>query len=397
MKTLVLILKIALPLLIVAAAIYGAMAMIAAKPEVKTKKPEVLPPQVRVQKVHLEDRLFKVHSQGTVSPRTESQLVPETSGRVESIADSFVPGGFFEAGDVLIEIDSHDYELAVAQARAEVARMGLVLAREEAETEVARKEWDELGKGKATPLTLREPQLADARASLAAAEAALERAQRDLDRTKIRAPFAGRVRQKNVDVGQFIVRGNPVGIVYAVDYVEIRLPLADDDLAFIDLPLDYRGETNESPGPRVTLRADFAGRNHAWEGRIVRTEGEIDTLSRLVHAVARVTDPYGRGEVADRPPLAVGLYVRAEIDGRRAKDVAVLPRAALRASGQVLVVDDDERLRFRDVVVLRKTRDAIVVGTGLAVGERVCVSPLEAVTEGMKVRVAGPATSGEEL
>ena len=299
MKTLVLILKIALPLLIVAAAIYGAMAMIAAKPEVKTKKPEVLPPQVRVQKVHLEDRLFKVHSQGTVSPRTESQLVPETSGRVESIADSFVPGGFFEAGDVLIEIDSHDYELAVAQARAEVARMGLVLAREEAEAEVARKEWDELGKGKATPLTLREPQLADARASLAAAEAALERAQRDLDRTKIRAPFAGRVRQKNVDVGQFIVRGNPVGIVYAVDYVEIRLPLADDDLAFIDLPLDYRGETNESPGPRVTLRADFAGRNHAWEGRIVRTEGEIDTLSRLVHAVARVTDPYGRGEVAD--------------------------------------------------------------------------------------------------
>jgi len=397
MKTFVLILKIVLPLLIVAAAIYGAMAMIAAKSEVKTKKPEVPPPQVRVQEVSFEDRLFTVHSQGTVSPRTESQLVPETSGRVESIADSFVPGGFFEAGDVLLEIDALDYTQAVVQASAEVARMGLLLAREEAEAEVARKEWDELGKGPATPLTLREPQLADARASLAAAEAALERAERDLSRTKVRAPFAGRVRQKNVDVGQFVVRGNPVGLVYAVDYVEIRLPLADDDLAFVDLPLDYRGETSGSPGPRVTLRAEFAGKDHAWEGRIVRTEGEIDAMSRLVHAVARVTDPYGRGEVAGRPPLAVGLYVRAEIDGRRARDVAVLPRAALRASGRILVVDEKNCLRFREITVLRKTRDSIIVGGGLAKGERVCVSPLEAVTEGMKVRVARSATEGEEL
>jgi RND family efflux transporter MFP subunit len=381
-----LVLMIAIPVLVVAAAVVGAIAMINARPQVETRPPEVLPPLVRVQAVEFVDHSFTVMSQGTVSPRTESQLVPEVSGRVIEVSPSFIAGGFFEADDVLFKIDASDYKQAVSIARAEVAQRKLRLAQEEAEAAVARKEWADLGEGEATPLTLREPQLADARASLEAAEAALEQAQRDLDRTEVRAPYAGRVRNKSVDLGQFVTRGTPIATLYAVDFAEIRLPLPDNDLAYVDIPLDYRGDKDTNPGPSVTLRADFAGQVFEWQGRIVRTEGEIDPMSRLVHVVAQVDDPYGRGPDPDRPPLAVGVYVRAEIQGREAQNVTVLPRAALHGVNQVWVVDADDRLRFREVSLLRVTRDVIVVESGLEVGERICLSPLEAVTDGMRVR-----------
>jgi RND family efflux transporter MFP subunit len=329
-----------------------------------------------------------------VSPRTESAIVPEVSGRLLWVSPNFVSGGFFEKGDVLLKIDSHDYQQAVVRARSELANAKLRLAQEEAEHKVAHNEWEDLGKGEATPLTLREPQLENAEASVAAAEANVVTAERNLDRTQIRAPYAGRVRQKSVDVGQFVTVGSPVGIIYAIDYAEIRLPLPDSDLAYIDLPLVYRGQKASQKGPRVVLRANFAGEAHEWEGRIVRTEGEIDSMSRMVHAVVQVTDPYGRGEDPDRPPLAAGLFVEAEIEGHEVEGAVVLPRAALRGESQVLVVDNDDRLRFRDIDLLRVTREEIIVGKGLAVGERVCLSPLEAVTDGMRVRTESPEANG---
>jgi multidrug efflux pump subunit AcrA (membrane-fusion protein) len=153
--------------------------------------------------------------------------------------------------------------------------------------------------------------------------------------------------------------------------------------------LDYRDDPMAKPGPKVILRADFAGKKHEWEGRIVRTEGEIDLKSRMVQVVAQVKDPYGRGKKPDRPPLAVGLYVEAEIEGRTVEQVAILPRAALRGNSLVYVVDPDNRLRFREVEVLRLTREAVVVRAGLDPGEKICLSPMEAVTDGMQVRLPG--------
>jgi RND family efflux transporter MFP subunit len=390
------IIRIALPLAILVVAVIAAVAMVALKPDVETRPPEIKPPLVRTVIVRLQDKRLLVTSQGTVSPRTESALVPEVSGRIIWVSPSFVSGGFFEKGEVLLRIDSHDYEQAVIRARAEVANAKLRLAQEEAEVKVAHSEWDDLGRGEATPLTLREPQLENAKAAVAAAEANLETAERNLERTEIRAPYAGRVRQKNVDVGQFVTVGAPVGDIYAIDYAEIRLPLPDSDLAYLDLPLVYRGERANQKGPKVALRANFAGETHEWEGRIVRTEGEIDPQSRMVHAVARVANPYGRGKDPDRPPLAAGLFVEAEIEGYEAKDVVVLPRAALRGESQVLVVDEEYRLRFRDIDLLRVTREEIVVRDGLHEGERVCLSPLEAVTDGMKVRTADDDTKRAE-
>ena len=388
-RTLVRILQAVLPLVLLGLAGLAAVTMIRNRPVVETRPPEIAPPGVRVHVVALEDVALAVTSEGTVRPRTESELVPEVSGRVMSVAPSFAEGGFFEAGDVLVTVDPFDYEQAVVAARAQLAQSRLRLAEEEAEAEVAQREWDSLGQGDPRELTLRKPQLDDARAAVAAAEAGLVRAERDLERARITAPYAGRVRRKGVDVGQFVTMGSSVATIYAVDRAEIRLPLPDNELAYLNLPLAYRGGENRQ-GPGVTLRSTFAGETHAWNGRIVRTESEIDPVSRMVHVVAEVDDPYRPGPDPDRPPLAVGMYVDAEIEGRRFRQIAVVPRSGLRGRSQVMVVDGEGRLRFRDVELLRMTADSIYVRSGLANGERVVISTLDSPTDGMQVQVTNP-------
>jgi RND family efflux transporter MFP subunit len=380
------LLKIAAPVLLLVAGAVGSVAMVGMRPEVETRPPERKPPLVRIEEVRLEDHRYHVRSQGTVSPRTESQLVPEVAGRVTWVSRSLASGGFFKVGETLLKIDPYDYQQAVIQARAEVARAKLRLAQEEAEARVARKEWGDLGSGEAKALTLREPQLEEARAALAAAEAQLDKTERDLDRTKVRAPYAGRVREERVDVGQFVTTGAPVATIYSVDYAEVRLPLPNNELAYLEIPLGYRDDPGTDSGPRVVLRSEFAGKIFEWEGRIVRTEGEIDPSSRMVHVVAQIKDPYAKGSHPERPPLAVGMFVEAEIEGRKVSDVAVLPRAALRGRDEMLVIDEESRLRFRPVEVSRTTDTEVIVAGGLAAGERVLLSPLEAVTDGMLVR-----------
>ena len=329
-----------------------------------------------------------VQSQGTVTPRTQTIIAPEVSGRVISVSPAVTAGGFFRKGDVLITLDPVDFHLAVTQAKLEVARAKLRLAQEEAEAEVALREWKELGQGEGTPLSLRQPQRAEAKAAVAASESALERTQRDLDRTELRAPFDGRVRSESVDVGQFLSKGAAVARVYAIDYAEVRLPLDDRELEFLDLPLAYR-EDDDNIGPDVTLQAHFAGKARRWSGTVVRTEGEIDPKTRMVNVVARVADPYGRNNESGRPPLAVGLFVEAQIQGRTLKNVIVLPRRAFRESKTVIIIDSENRLRFRNVDVLRVDGETAYVKSGLRSGERVCLTALATVVDGMKVRPIG--------
>ena len=381
------ILQVLLPLIILAAAGVGALTMYWNRPLVETLAPVVTPPGVRVHEVTLVDAPLTVISQGTVRPRTESQLVTEIDGRVIWVAQSFVEGGFFEAGDVLLRVDPFDYEQQLVSARSQLAQARLRLAQEEAEAEVAQREWEALGRGDPRELALRKPQLEDARAAVAAAEAGVERAMRDLERSDIVAPYAGRVRLKDADIGQYVRRGDPLATVYAVDAAEIRLPLPDDQLAYLDLPLLYRGvEPNRFPD--VTLHATFAGETHAWQGRIVRTESEIDPVSRMVHAVAEVGNPYAPGPNPNRPPLAVGMYVEAEISGRTVREVAVLPREALRGRNQMLVVMPDDHLVFRTVDVLRTSAESVIVKAGLEAGDLVVISPLDVPTDGMLVQLA---------
>ncbi len=391
-------LMVIVPLLVLAVGVYAALAMIAAREEPEKRPVEVPPPLVRVINVQPNNVQLSVHAEGTVTPRTASDLVPEVSGRVIWVSSNLVAGGFLEEGEELLKIDPREYELAVVRAQSAIAQAKTRLATEEQEAAVARKEWDALGEGQPTDLTLRKPQIAEAQAALASAEAALEQAQYDLERTILRSPYAGRVRSEQVDVGQFVSRGSSVARVYAVDVAEVRLPIPDDELAFIDVPLAYRGDeaSQNETGPRVTLRADFGGKEYTWQGRIVRTEGEIDPRTQMIHVVAQVQDPYGRGGQKGRPPLAVGMFVEAEIHGNRSGSVYVLPRSVMRGDTTVMVVDSNNRLYIRDVDVLRAETDRVLVRSGIESGDRVIVSAVEAAVNGMEVEVANEqAPSGD--
>jgi multidrug efflux system membrane fusion protein len=381
MKTLF---KILLPLVVLAAGAAAAL-QLAAQREVPEPEPREVPlPSVRTVLAEPTDHEVWVTSRGTVVPRTESQLVVEVPGRVVRISPDLVSGGFFEAGEVLLEIDPRDLELAVAQAELDVARSRRRLAEEEADAEVARREWETLGTGEPTPLTLREPQVAEARAQVAAAEALLERARRDLARTRVTAPFSGRVRDKRVDLGQYVQPGTPVATLYATDVAEVRLPLADGELAFVELPV--AGLRDVEKRPEVELVAHFAGDRRSWTGRVVRTEGEIDPRTRMVMTVAEVREPYDPSRVV---PLAIGMFVEARIRGVLLEDVLVLPREALREGDRVYALDEEDRLLVREVRVLRAERDRVVLRAEELAGARVVVSPLELVTDGMRVRDLG--------
>jgi RND family efflux transporter MFP subunit len=314
-----------------------------------------------------------------------------------SIAPSFASGGYFEKGEVMLTIDARDYELAVVTAQGHVAQAKVRAELEEAQAEVAREEWKTLGGDKVSPLATRELQLQEAQAALASAEASLEVARRNLRRTRIRAPFVCRVRDKMVDVGQYVTPGVPTATIYAIDYAEVRLPIPDAQLAFLDLPFNYRGEKSDMQGPEVLLHAEFGGAERKWMGRIVRIEGEIDPVSRVVHAVAQVEDPYGRKIEGERMPLAVGLFVQADIVGREIDSAVVLPRSAVRGGNTALVVDDNDQIRFREIDILRLSGNRAIVTGGLDPGEKVCISSLEAVTDGMKVRTSSSPSEPQSI
>ena len=387
MKT---VLRILVPLLFLAGGVALTGVLIGLKPEVVPQEAEIPAPLVETILAVSEELQLEVHTQGVVTPRTESRLTAEVGARIIEVSPHFVDGGFFEAGEVLVRLDPTDYRLALDQARVTVAQAEARLAQEEADAAINLREWrSERGDEPPPPLAVRGPQVAEAKASLASAESQLAKARRDVERCTITAPYDGRVRMAEADLGEFVMTGGQLGLVYAVDWAEVRLPLPDAELAFLDLPLSYRGEEVTATGPEVRLEAAFAGKRHTWNGRVVRTEGEIDAQSRMVMAVARVEDPYARGD-AERPPLAVGLFVRAALAGHVIPNALALPREALRTGERVFLLTDDERLEIRTVEVLRRERERVLVGAGLAAGERVIVSPLEAAVDGMRLRTLEP-------
>ncbi len=377
-------LKILLPIIVLIIGVLGAYALVKNREVIQPKPTEVPPPLVRVQSVYPTDFQLVIPAQGTVAPRTQTTLISQVAGQITDVSPAFANGGFFEKDNVLLIIDPRDYEAAVAQAQVQVAQAKLRLAREEEESAIARDEWKRLGSGEPTDLVLRKPQIDEARATIAAAEGALMRANLNLERTQIRAPYPGRVRTKNADVGQFVNPGSPLGQIYAIDYAEVRLPVPDDQLAYLDLPLSFRNNPHHNSGPDVRFHATFAGQKHTYMGRIVRVEGEIDTRSGMIALVGRVDNPY-RQRDSNTPPLAVGMFVTAEILGHHAENVVVIPRSALRGKNRVLMVTDN-RLYYRTIDILRADAEKVVVKSGLKSGEQLCISPIDTVVDGMRVR-----------
>lgn len=383
------------PIAILAGGVAVAFLLMLTRPQVETAQPHSLAPLVRVTVVEPRSVKLELRAHGTVIPRTESELVAQLAGEVVWVAPSLAPGGFFNAGEPLVRIDPRDYQAAVEGARAGIARARS--QRQRASTERDRqRQLAEHSAVSQSRMDDTENDLRAADASLREARVRLEQAQRNLSRTELRAVYAGRVRDEQVDIGQFVARGDKLASLYATDYAEVRLPVPDRDLAYLDLPPSYAGlplAAIEDASPEVILRANFIGADHEWRGRLVRTEGEIDPRSRTVTVVARVDDPYGHHSETPQVPLAIGLFVEAEISGVELSDAVLLPRAALREGGVVFVVDSESRLRAREVDVVRSERDRLVIGSGLEQGELVCVSPLPGAVDGMAVRVDPPATS----
>lgn len=367
------ILRFAVIVAILASAVGVTMFMSQMKPPPQTRDVAAIDPLVEVMPLEEGVVEFRVSTQGTVRPRTETVLSAEVSGPIVWISPKFVAGGVFGKGEELLRIDPTNYRVAVEQAEA-------LLNQRRIEFEGAEK------------LKLKgyraEADLASAAAALASARAELTRARRDLERTRITLPYAGMVRAKEADIGQYVNPGTRLGVTFATDYAEIRLPMTDQDLAFVDLPEPAElTDDGAAEGPLVRLTAEREGRLGTWEARIVRTEGVVDETNRVTYAVARVQDPYGLEERhAERMPLPIGTFVAAEIDGVTMDDIIRVPRRALRANNQLLFVDEDSRLRIRSVDIIRADAEFAYLHSDSVRGSRITLTALESPINGMRVR-----------
>jgi RND family efflux transporter MFP subunit len=383
-------LKIVLPIVVLIAAIAVAAILAASRKAPPRIERVAQGPLVEVVRVAVSDVPMWVEGHGEVVAKVAVEVVPQVAGQVVEVHPSLVVGGFFDAGEPLVAIDPRDYDLAVERAEAAVARARVSLEREQAEAEVARQEWQALHPDEEPPsgLVVREPQVRQAVAELEAARADLDVARLNLERTRVSVPFAGVVVSKSVDIGQYVAPGRAVAQVYGTDTVEVRVPLEDRELAWFDVPRSSIGD-----GPAAEVSAVFAGARHTWQGRVVRMEAEVDSDSRMVHVVVAVPRPYvQRG---DRPPLLPGTFVDVRISGRTLADTIAVPRHAVHEGGSVWVAEDTT-LRVRKVEIARADREIAYVTRGLQDGDLVILTPLDAVTDGMKIRTSDTDTGEED-
>ncbi|OUR91725.1 hypothetical protein A9Q81_17425 [Gammaproteobacteria bacterium 42_54_T18] len=327
-----------------------------------------------------------VHTQGTVQPAKEIDVVTQVSGIVEAIAPEFANGAFFQKGQHLLNIEDADYRFALIRAEANVAEAEQVLAVERARAAQAVREWRDLGQEDANALSLRKPQLASARAKLRAAEAGRDEAQLNLDRTHVKAPFNGRVRMKYVDEGQYVSLGTPIVKLYSTDKVEVRLPITDKQLALLDLPTGRVRQGRVTQGsnlPTIDFEVLFAGNIQHWEGTLVRTEATVDIKTRVVYAIAEIVDPFSISE--GRAPLNVGMFVNATISGKALDSVIRLPRNALQIDQKILVLNEDNDIQIRRVDVLQTNKEHVLLTGDIKSGDRIVISNIPMAVSGMRV------------
>jgi len=351
----------------------AAVSMLAPKPEEKVAEAAV-PPTADILYAEPGRHTLLVPSQGSVRARHEIEVVARVGGVIESVNGAFVPGGFFQQGDSLVQIEPADYRHALTRTESQVASAAATLAQEEGMAKQAKREWRDLGTDKANNLFLRKPQLAAASAALEAAKADRDQAKLNLERTSVEAPFAGRVVETLVDIGQYVTPGTKLARIHSTGVAEVRLPLTDHQLSLLELPL---GRAIEN-GPAVRLAANLAGEEREWRGQIVRTEAAIDPNSRFVYAVAQVQNPY-QGEA----PLINGLFVEAQIAGKTYDDITLLPRQALHEGDHILVLNAENQLGHREVELLQAVGDQVWLRGNIASGEQVVISSLGYSREGM--------------
>ncbi len=378
--------------LLAIAGVSAAVAIISLPPQADQQEDIVKPPSVQFIQVKPERRRMDVRSQGRVMAQTEIDLVTGVSGNIIKVSPQFVSGGFFSKGDLLASIDPAEYDLRVAQAQARVMEAQYQLTREEAEAEQAHDEWQQLGQGDPNPLSLRIPQLKEKKAKLAAEQEELRNARLLRQRTDIRAPFNGRVRNKEIGLGQYIDDGTILGRIYSSDIAEVRMPVSTQELAFIDIP-DLPNQNQATLKTTVKLTANYQGQQQTWSGIIVRSEGVVDQDTGMMIVIAQVADPFrlavknnqSADEKSSTTILPVGLFVEATIEGRWFDDLVVIPASALQKDQHVVIIDPESRLRFRSVEVFKREREQVIIKAGLNEGERILTAGLHHPIEAMEV------------
>ena len=350
---------------------------------------EIIPVSVRVAEVNLESVDLIVGSQGKVQAAQTASLSAPVAGPVEWISASMEAGGYVEGGQALLRLEAADFETALerswanlqqAQAESEFADTELARMRELAEQRLAS-----------------DSQLQDAqrranvnKARLIDAQASYDQAQLDLDRTEIRAPFNAVIQSRDVELGQYVNRAQSVALLYGADEVEVRVPLAIRQLGFLNVPLGQRGEISKEHAPDVLLTGMYGGQKYNWPGKLVRIEASIDPSSNTVQTIIRVSQPSTDEDQDEnglrRIPLPIGLYVEADIEGRTVENIISLPRSVIRNNNQVLIVDAENKMYYREVEIFRLEEQQVLISSGILPGERICISPIQAVVDGMAVQ-----------
>ena len=363
------------------------------RPPTEIAAPVYVPVSVDVAEIVKENLRIQVQAQGTVSPLQETSILSEVKGRVIEVSPAFNVGGFVSRDDMLLRIDPRDYQTSLLRAQAAVESAESNLAQEKGRSEVALREWKKLPKGsqrsqEAKDLYLRKPQLELAEAQLLAAHADLNTARDNLDRTNIKAPYDALIRNKHSDLGQFVSPGTPLADIFSVESAEIRLPIPQSKLAYLELP-DLGTYDN---GSSIDLYTDVSGEVKHWTAFLHRTEGTFDERSRALFTVARIEDPYALKDT-DRQPLRIGTFVNANIEGRELADIVTLPRYVLRAGNFVWVVDESMHLRNRKVTILRTGGDLVYISAGLDEGDLVSLTNLDNSFDGSRVRIQSSTPS----
>lgn len=375
------LLKFSGPLLVIALGIGAVMLLSSTAPEPETDEAPPRPVTVYTHLAERSDATLNVQTQGEVRARTMINLTAQVSGRVVSVSPEYLEGGSFNPDTVLLKIDDSDYRLALREAEAAVAAAELGVQQALADADVARKQLR--GVANASDLSLKKPQIAEARARREAAMAGLELARLNLERTEVRLPFEGRVASTTVHIGEVISVGTPLGEVFSTDRVQVRLPLNNQQFSALGLPIGFAAdESNTVP---VTFSADVAGERQRWTGNLVRIDAAVDSTTRLIYATAELADPYGAGVSENGMPMAVGLFVEASIDGREVQNAVQIPSRGLRPGNQLYVVDSAGLLDIRKARVEFANADHAVISEGLRPGERLVVSALRNPISGMSL------------
>lgn len=370
-----------LPLVIIFIGCALLAVLVVAKPK-PTPKLNNEPPaliQVAVLSAKPQTLSLAVDAQGTVEPKRQITLIAEVSGLIVNVDTQFSGGGFFSKNQTLLKIDPRDYLTAELSAKARLAEAERRLAEEQGLARQAQREWRDLGNQNANDLFIRKPQLTAAKANLAFAQADLNRAQLDLARTSIKAPFDGRIRETTVDVGQFVNKGNALATLYDTAVAQIRLPLTEAQAALIDLPLNLQAKNTLKP--EVLIKGVVAGTPYTWQGVLARTDAFIDTRTRMYYAIVEVANPF-MGEV----PLLPGLFVDAQIEGKKLNNVLKLPRTALFKRNKIFIIDNENKTKELTVRVLRKTADTVwLQGENIRAGSKIVTEKHMLIPEGTPV------------